>query len=225
MSDDTDTPLAPLSRLTAEQWAEQDARVRRELAQEAAQARCEQWQVTRTALLEQGLSARHVDELVDPARVTLDTPALVALPGQRVGISVLAGNVGSGKTYAAHCWLLQSWQDDPATWTPHGLRMVTAPAFARGQRYGEDKFTALAKAKRLVVDDMGTEYADPNGSFLVDFEELVDLRWRAKLPMLIITNLDKIDFKERYGERIADRIRSEGRWISCKRESLRGVGR
>ena len=214
-----------LSRLTAQEWAEQYARVRRKRDEEAAQARRERWRDTRQALLAQGLSARHLDELADPAQVTEDTPGMRAIADlPPTGISGLAANVGAGKTYAAHCWLLRTWQDDPADWSAHGLRMVTASEFARRSRY-KDKFSPLVAAKRLVIDDLGVEFADPKGSFLVDLDELVDLRWRAKLPVLITTNLIASDFKARYGERIADRIRSEGRWISCRRESLRGASK
>lgn len=221
--DDSDN-VARISRLSAEEWAAHDERVRAGRAREETEARRERWRATRKTLLEHGLSQRHLDMLADAAHATLDTPAVLALPSlSPTGISVLAGTVGAGKTYAAHCWLLQSWQR-PDEWLARGLRMITAGEFAAQSRY-KDKFQPLVKAKRLVLDELGAEYTDAKGSFSCDFDQLIDLRWRAKAPTVITTNLSMQDFRARYGERAFDRVRDDGEWIYCKRESLRGAGR
>ncbi len=102
--------------------------------------------------------------------------------------------------------------------------MVTAASFARESRYGKGagKFELLAKPNRLVIDDLGREFYDEKGSFQVDIDELIDLRWRSKRPTLITTNLTSSDFKSRYGQRIYDRSRTSGAWRNVKHESLRG---
>ena len=55
----------------------------------------------------------------------------------------------------------------------------------------------LAKPSRLVLDDLGVEYADDKGSFRVDFDELMDMRWKSNSATLITTNLNQGDFQKR----------------------------
>jgi DNA replication protein DnaC len=135
------------------------------------------------------------------------------------GVWCLSGNPGCGKTFAAHLWAIGEGHH-------RGGRIVTASAFARMSRYpvdgAPDKFETFAEPERLVIDDMGVEYADQRGSFLADIDELINLRWSSERGTLITTNLSMDEFKERYEERIADRIRDRGGWVNVGAESLRG---
>lgn len=75
----------------------------------------------------------------------------------------------------------------------------------------------------LVVDDLGREYADQHGRWISELDLLIDDRHEAKLRTIVTSNLNATEFKERYGERIADRIRQDGRIVVCTGESLRGA--
>ena len=86
----------------------------------------------------------------------------------RTNILVLAGSVGAGKSVAATWWAAQQ------SYVPV---YVTAMAFARQSRYDARRDELLA-APALILDDLGSEFFDAQGSFLVDLEELVDTFYR-----------------------------------------------
>jgi DNA replication protein DnaC len=99
---------------------------------------------------------------------------------------------------------------------------VTAARLARWSRYDEAAMEKLLKAKRLVIDDIGTEFMDANGSYQALLDEIVNERYANKRPTLMTTNLEVQAFAARYGERVADRIRESGRFVFVGRDSLRG---
>ena len=100
----------------------------------------------------------------------------------------------------------------------------------------------ILRSKALVLDDVGAEYADANGNYRVDLDELIDRFYADARVLVITTNLvyatpaqrDRaaaesagIDrqaptFADRYGERVTDRIRECGRWVSSRAASMRG---
>ncbi len=215
--------MATIPKLTDEEWAKRDAQVKANQWERTKRDRAEQWRHIRTELLDKGLSKRCVDEIA--AGRTFTTPAESATRSMRDGITVLAGNVGCGKTYAAHLWLLRANRLRPDLWRPQEVCRVTATWFARQSRYGpEDKLANLATVRRLLIDDLGVEFADGKRSFVVDFDELLDIRWSACLPTVITCNLVADEFKTRYGPRIVDRIRGGGAFVNVSGPSLRGGG-
>jgi len=205
-------------------WEQRDAEVQKLIDAKRREDALENWKATKARLLDRGLAERHLEVLFKgDVKQTPALDAINAFGGD--GICIISGNVGCGKTLAAHSWLLDAANVEPRDWSARGIRMVTAAWFARTSRYAnreEDKFNALTEPRRLVVDDLGVEFNDEKGSFRVDVDELLDLRWRAKLPTVITTNLASEEFKERYGLRLYDRARGQGTWQNVKHESLRG---
>lgn len=148
------------------------------------------------------------------------------------GIVVLAGNPGSGKTAAAARWGIE------CGWAPRFLR---AAEYFRWSRYDHEKRDELFKSQSLVLDDVGAEYADPNGSYRVDLDELVDRFYADRRTLVMTTNIayatpdqrarlkasgvavkdDAPTFVERYGERVTDRIRECGKWVDSSTASMR----
>lgn len=128
---------------------------------------------------------------------------------------ILSGPKGVGKTVAAAWWALRRKS------APLFLRAST---FAASSRYNRDERERWMAASALVLDDLGAEYADAKGSFLVDLDELVDVFYGDKRPLLITTNCGVDAFKKRYGERIADRIRECGAFFEWSGPSFRGSG-
>lgn len=161
--------------------------------------------------------------------------------GAPFGILVLAGKVGVGKSVAAAYWLLGDYAPGSSRAQaarpshPPGLRplseygqgraakplWVSAARLARWERYDEKEMNRLLRASRLVIDDLYTEYSDAKGNFQVILDEVVNDRLGNRRPIVITTNVDVEGFKERYGERIADRIRQYGRFVVFAGESLR----
>lgn len=131
----------------------------------------------------------------------------------------LAGDPGTGKSIAAAWWLMQPYlPGGPGTGR---LLWVSSARLARWQRYDDSDMRKILEADRLVLDDIGTEYADQNGSFLATFDEVVNDRMENNRPTVITTNLAAPEFRERYKARIADRLGKVGRFVAFAGPSLR----
>jgi hypothetical protein len=163
----------------------------------------------------------------------IETPALAAVRGAE-DICILAGAPGTSKTVSATAWV-HEYIARPENWTPsdssadHGLPhfrgtpplWISAAQLARISHFEQAAVDAVAKARRLVIDDLGSEYRDAKGYFQVLLDEIVNARYASKLPTVITTNLDSAGFADWYGSRIIDRIREAGRFFNCGNVSLR----
>jgi hypothetical protein len=160
-----------------------------------------------------------------------DTPALTAVRGA-TDICILGGAPGTGKSVAAVAWV-HEYVARPENWAPSdggsGLPTfhsapplwVSGPQLARISHFDQAEVNRIAKARRLVIDDLGSEYHDAKGFFQTLLDEIIDVRYAGKLPTVITTNLDAAGFAAWYGERIVDRVREGGRFIACGNASLR----
>lgn len=128
-------------------------------------------------------------------------------------VLAMFGTVGQGKTLAA-VWaareLLSRMALDAvatgASTTPVGF--IPATKFARLSAYSVDDkafFEGLCRIRVLILDDVGTETLA--GVASAHFDELIDTRINFERRTIITSNLSAAAFKERYGERIADRLR------------------
>lgn len=203
-------------QLTDEEWAARDAEVQR--ARDAAAVDPNDRLCRLEAL---GFPRRAIKAI----RLGITPPEsftrLRDACGDDVGIVVLSGPKGTGKTVAATWWAAQRRDR---------VRFVRASELLASSRYDREARAELL-AHPLVLDDLGAEYADPKGSFVADLDELVDVFYGNMRPLIITTNIVKVErtpdgtvrhpFVERYGERIADRLRECGRWITMTGESMR----
>lgn len=190
---------------TDEQWAARDA----DIAEDERALAMAKTRVTAGQLVELGWPRLALE--VAAANPTAICVFHDDLP--RRNVVVLAGGVGVGKTVAVAAWALQT------TARPRFLR---ASSFAASSRYDSDKRETWLGSRSLVLDDLGQEYLDRSGSFLVDFNELVDTFTSEQRTLVITTNMTREDFAVRYGERIADRMRETARWITMPGPSRRG---
>ena len=115
------------------------------------------------------------------------------------------GNVGTGKTFAAACianYLLERRR--PVVMTSFVKLLDAMQSFKE-----EDSvmISRLNKAKLLIIDDLGTERSTDFA--LEKVYNIIDSRYRVKLPVIFTTNLTMAEMKEttdrRYA-RIYDRI-------------------
>lgn len=127
-------------------------------------------------------------------------------------VAVLSGPPGTGKTVAAATWMLH---------TTCYMQFVRSATFAASSRYDQETRERWFGATGLVLDDLGAEYLDGKGSFMVDLDELVDTYYGNRRPLIITTNLTADEFKKRYGSRVEDRIRECAQWITVTGASLR----
>jgi hypothetical protein len=162
----------------------------------------------------------------------LETPAVTAAHGC-TDIVVLLGGVGTGKTVAA-VTRVRDAIFAPANWSPLA-EYDTNPSFraalpvwisacelARVDHFSATAVGRFRDAPLLVIDDLFSEYLDAKGFFQSLLDEIVDARYAGRLATIITTNLNAAAFRERYSERIADRIREGGRFFGCGAVSLRG---
>lgn len=136
------------------------------------------------------------------------TEAVQKTAGIMDGITVLSGGVGCGKSLAAAVWV-------------GGGMFVSSALLSRWPRYEMAEMRRLLMGNRLVIDDLGTEYMDDKGNFMAVLDECVNDRYSNDRPTMITTNLKAEDFRKRYGDRIADRVRDNGRFISLSDMSRR----
>jgi DNA replication protein DnaC len=130
-----------------------------------------------------------------------------------------AGGVGVGKSVGAAYWLAIAARGiEPASGFQQ--RWWKAVDIARMGMY-DAKLDAMANCQTLVIDDVGIEYADSKGAFLTTFGDLIDKRYEHQRRTLLTTNLTGANFKERYGERIYDRLCQVGVWAPIVGKSMR----
>jgi hypothetical protein len=226
-------PGNAITRLTPDQWAAAEAR----MAAEAAEARKGHEVAERAAkakaLRDTGIPAKDQERISADIGLTA-TPALEALSDDAAILVCLSGNPGCGKTTAAASWIWR-YLNDSANWAPD-RRMLGTPAviparplplfikaarLSRWERYDAKEMDKLLLAARLVIDDLGVEFQDSKGNFMAILDEVIDVRYDESRPTVVTTNLEADAFKLRYGERIADRIRESGRFVSLSNASLR----
>jgi DNA replication protein DnaC len=203
----------PMPELTDEQWAVRDAACVAERDRAATRDRERQLRERLDLLRAAGHSERALRAILRPD-LDLALPTIARMrtwdPTEK-NILVLAGPVGTGKTLAATWWAAQQ---------PRAPACVTAMTFARNSRYDCNREDLLA-APALILDDLGSEFLDAKGSFLVDLDELVDTYHRGMRPLVITTNCTVEVFRARYGTRIVDRLLESGEFYSVGGPSLR----
>lgn len=209
----------PVPQRTDEEWEAHDARVERERVErqrgDEERAREERYR----QLVAWGVPHRDVRLI---ATTSLWRTAALSAVKRPFGILVLSGSTGCGKTTAAAWWLA-----DEGPVAGERYRQPLAPMFLSVARFGslsrfdETRMRQAWLARKLVLDDLGAEYADERGAFVQLVDAIVNERYANELPLVITTNLSREEFRERYGERVADRIRHDGRFISTSEPSLR----
>lgn len=138
--------------------------------------------------------------------------AVEYLAGNRPALAMF-GTVGQGKTLAA-VWAARELLSRMALGSlatgqnTSPVVFIAATTFARLSAYSADDkafFDGLCRVRVLVLDDVGTETLA--GVAAAHFDELIDTRINFERRTIITSNLSAGAFKERYGERIADRLR------------------
>jgi DNA replication protein DnaC len=124
----------------------------------------------------------------------------------------LSGRKGCGKTFAAA----------EAVWE-RGGRYTDAGQLVALSTFDEAEWGSLSRTPLLVVDELGAEH--PNPAFEANLYGLLDRRYRQGKRTILCTNLNAAEFKARYCEngldRLLDRLRTGGRWVSLDGPSLR----
>ena len=126
-----------------------------------------------------------------------------ALPAPEKPNLLIVGQSGLGKSFFGNAIAYAAIEK--------GIRTVKATAYQciqsvlDGIETREDAIAPYLSAALLVLDDLGTEAMVPNVTIETIFR-ILNERSAARLPTVLITNLDREGLFERYGERVASRM-------------------
>lgn len=84
------------------------------------------------------------------------------------------------------------------------LEQVEREHFGRAQVDGIDTMAILQSVDLLILDDLGAEFQSP--FYVSAIYNIINTRLNRGLPTIISTNLEFIDIKKRYEERIVSRL-------------------
>lgn len=100
------------------------------------------------------------------------------------------------------------WEASPLTFA-----FWRTAEYARADVFGDAFREELARAKLadlVIVDDLGADAIGPRSQWASILDELVSVRHAEGLPLLMTSNLRSEALRQRYGGRIADRVRDRG---------------
>lgn len=140
---------------------------------------------------------------------------------------MLCGTFGNGKST-----MLRAFQQllnylripQPYSQGYYGIRVVDAKFIANLCRKDYDAFMKLARCDMLGIDDLGTEPCEVNdyGNLVTPMIDLLSKRYEEQLFTFITTNLQPKEIRERYGDRMADRLNEMVEKIIFVNDSYRG---
>lgn len=201
-----------ISSMTDEEWDAHDAKVAAAKARDASADVAGIAKAKRDRLVAAGFPSRALEF----ARAAKESEPMIRRVASwdvdATNVLVISGSKGCGKTVAATWWAMQQ---------PSTPVFVRASTFAASSRYDRDERAAWFAAPAMVLDDLGAEFLDAKGSFLVDLDELIDVYYGDRKPLLITTNCTKKIFDARYDARIVDRLRECATWFGSTAESRR----
>ncbi len=171
-------------------------------------------------LRQSGVPARFLDTLPTPRR----TIALMkALSWNRRGFLTVTGPTGTGKSFAAASVLFEAtrtrmervWRE-PGEWAKSGVGSWISAYRASTNR---DDFAAALACGFLVVDDLGEEVNTPGVKAAM--KEVVSDRYNQNRPTIVTSNLSVLEIRDRYGDRMTERLVEGGMVVECSGESMR----
>jgi len=149
------------------------------------------------------------------------------LPSDKRGAGLIfAGQPGTGKSHLAAAVMLQHVSKVP-------MQYLTCMALIRAvretwrkdsERSERDVIRLLGEELRLlVIDEVGVQYGTDSEQNIIF--EVLDKRYAAMLPTILITNQDKAGFSQFVGERVFDRPTETSRWVPFDWPSYRATAR
>ncbi|SUP42420.1 DNA replication protein [Veillonella criceti] len=137
---------------------------------------------------------------------------------------IIKGPVGTGKTTAAVAIMKEAIQNKRS---PYFISMISLLDKLMSLRDQEERYEFEQRIKNcslLVLDDLGGEYIgkDKDESFMLKrIMSIIAERNQRSKSTIITTNLKIKELKERYDERVIDRLGSTNQIITLSGPSLR----
>lgn len=123
---------------------------------------------------------------------------------------LMCGLCGNGKTTVVkairriiECLNLRDEYGD--LWS---LRLVDAKTISQRAITDEEWFRSLCRSKMIAIDDLGCEPLEIQhfGNIYTPIVDLLTMRYDRQLFTIMSTNLTPMEIRQRYGDRIADRL-------------------
>jgi DNA replication protein DnaC len=158
-----------------------------------------------------GLDSPEDTDALRAARGFLEDPAA----GSR--FLTLAGPKGRGKTFTLGWAVAQI-----------GGRYYEAEELVQLSTFDKLVWEDMAAAPLLALDELGAEQG--NASFDANLYSVLNVRFRRERKTILATNLGSVDFRQRYLssegglDRLEERLRTGGRWVSLPGPSMRSEG-
>lgn len=138
---------------------------------------------------------------------------------------VLAGSVGTGKTHLA-CAGANMFVDAGISCMVIKMAELIRhikDTWRKDSEISETKVIAkLSGVKLLVIDEIGIQFGSDTEKLLIS--EIIDNRYQAMLPTVMISNLDLNGIKACIGDRSYDRLREDGgKVVAFNWDSHRGA--
>lgn len=131
---------------------------------------------------------------------------------------ILAGSVGTGKTWAAYALGWRLVEDG------HGVEAWTVADLLDELRPDGDKAEAAyaERAEVLILDDLGA--SRPTEWAVETMTALMDQRLRERRRTIVTTNLPEAVIASAWGDRLMDRLRHQATVVVMSGPSRRGAG-
>jgi DNA replication protein DnaC len=138
---------------------------------------------------------------------------------------LLTGNVGTGKTVMLHALasLLAPRIHDRMLGSGEIIPGVLVRSALEIAKCDDDEYQNARYAKVLLIDDFGVEpgVVKSYGNAATNVTDALYHRYERRAPTVITTNLPLSDIAERYGERLADRMREVADRVAFSFKSFR----
>ena len=135
---------------------------------------------------------------------------------------VFSGVPGTGKSHLAIAiaYFVDAAPTAIYTSAIDAVRMIRNTWRRDSERTETQVLDMLAGVDLLVLDEVGVQYGTEAEQ--VNLFDIIDKRYRALMPTILLTNQGKGGLKTFLGDRSFDRLREGGQWVVFDWESYRG---
>lgn len=137
---------------------------------------------------------------------------------------IMSGKPGTGKTHLAiSCAreFVTAGHQVLYTTTAKAIRSVKVTYNKSSAIDEQDAINSLIRPALLIVDEVGVQFGSDAEKMI--FFEIIDGRYQAMKPTILISNLSPHEMRDFIGERVIDRMKENGgRYIQFTWESHRG---